>query len=291
MGSGDIEDWKAIRDWLDAHGKFFALVDGKRVPVGRRWAVLSVADLGELHLSSGELGACDPFVFLEGCESWVTLEPGNYPVKVTLADLSPDTDGSDMVEAYVTLLVDAQAEEVWQKVLPGGIGVDAGCVCFVDAEAARRCFEVFDDWEELVQGPGGWFEQMDNPNHLGPGRANVLLPGLDDGSNIAFCHSGWGDGFYSVVLGYDAENRLIRVHIDLGVVCGFPHDESVRLPTRPTPTERSKGLTALFMTLGTFLIFAFGIWQKWPVEDIIGAVLVWTALAMGVSAYKGWIKL
>jgi hypothetical protein len=283
MGSGDIEDWAAIRDWLDAHGKFFALSDGKRVPAGRKWAVLSVADLGELHLRSGELGACDPFVFLEGCESWVTLEPGNYPVKLTLADLSSDADGSDMVEAYVTLLVDPHAEEVWQKVLPGGIGVDAGAVCFVDAEAAQECLDDLDDWDGV--------EKLYDPNHLGPGRANLLLPGLDDGSNIVFCRSGWGDGFYSVVLGYDVENRLIRVHIDLGVVCGFPHDESVRLPTRPTPTERSKGLTALFMTLGSFLIFAFGIWQKWPVEHIIGAVLVWTALAMGAAAYKGWIRL
>lgn len=123
---------------------------------------MRVVDLGILRLPSGELEACDPFVGLGCGTGWASVEPGDYNVKVTLADLSEASDGSDLIEAYLTVVVDEQAEEVRREVLRaedwGGIGVDAGAVGFVDARAASLAAEVFDDWENLVDGPGGWIE-------------------------------------------------------------------------------------------------------------------------------------
>lgn len=285
MGSADPDDHASLVAFIRARDKWFALAAGERVPVGARWGVLSVVDLGELNLPSGELGACDPYVFLDGCEAWLTLPPGRYPVKVSVADLSPQQDGSDRVEAYVTLLVDPDAEEARQETLQGsdwgGVGVDAGTVCFVDADAARRAFEVVHDWEAVVEGPNGWFERMNDPNHLGSGFANVLLPGLTDGSNLVMCHSGWGDGIYPVVVGYDEKGRVVRVHIDLGVI-GAPRQAPTPAAPPPAPTEAMKLKAVALMSIGSFVLMAVGLALRWPVELIVGAVLAWTALAYGV---------
>lgn len=289
MGSADPEDWAAIRAWLDARGGWFALAAGQRVPVGPRWGVLSVVDLGALNLPTGALGACDPFVFLEGCPAWVQLPPGRYPVRLTIADLSAAQDGSDVVEAYVTLLVDPAAEEVRREVLDGGIGVDAGTVAFVDAGSARAAYAGFDGWEALVEGPGGWFARMDDPAHLGPGRANLPLPGVDDGGNVVLCHSGWGDGIYDVVVGYDAQDRVVRVHIDLDVVAA-PSPPRAAPPPQRGPTERTRLQALAVMLPGTFAILGLGLARGWPVEVAIGAVLAWTAFSYAVAWRLGWVN-
>jgi hypothetical protein len=56
---------------------------------------------------------------------------------------------------------------------------------------------------------------MDNPDHIRAGLANIPLPLATEGTNIVISHSGWGDGFYPVVGGYDATGGLVAVHIDL----------------------------------------------------------------------------
>jgi hypothetical protein len=56
---------------------------------------------------------------------------------------------------------------------------------------------------------------MDSPDHIRAGIANIRLPNATDDANIVICHSGWGDGFYPVVGGYDAAGSLVGVHIDL----------------------------------------------------------------------------
>ena len=123
MGSADPEDWAAISQWVNAKDRFFAMQSGERVPIGARWASLSVHELGGLTLTSGQIGACDPFVFLDGCPSFVEVEPGTYQVFVTIADIEGDAPG--WVEAYMTLCLDPDASEVRHERLQDGFGVDA----------------------------------------------------------------------------------------------------------------------------------------------------------------------
>jgi hypothetical protein len=100
-----------------------------------------------------------------------------------------------------------------------GIAVDAGTVCFVDDEVVQQGMPVDElTWsDELFENDSedSWFHVMDDPAHIRQGLANIPLPRASDGANIIICHSGWGDGFYPVVGGYDAEGRLVAVHIDL----------------------------------------------------------------------------
>jgi hypothetical protein len=66
--------------------------------------------------------------------------------------------------------------------------------------------------------PDSWFNQMDDPDNIREGIANIVLPGARDGENIVIVHSGWGDGMYPVVGSFDASDRLVAVHIDFQVV-------------------------------------------------------------------------
>jgi len=188
-------------------------------PQGKhRWR-LRVQDLGVLVVESGRLLACDPFVTLTDGGVVVAIPPGDHPVKVTIADVSDQQDGSHEREAYLSVVVrDGQAVRHAPMVpvdhsrpKPGefhGVGVDSGTVGFVDEVAAK---------EYLPSGdiPESWLSRMD------AGYADIALPGAKDGENVIMCHSGLGDGYYPVIGTYDGRGELLGVHIDLQVVGRF----------------------------------------------------------------------
>jgi hypothetical protein len=217
----------------------------KTGPSGFENYVLSVVDCGRLRMPSGQLVACDPFAFMDKTGNpAIAIPPGDYAVKVTLADVSDNADGSHLREAYATLLIDEQADEVTRRIvtpLPDGsdpdptidedgeyhgFPVDAGTACFVDAAAIEACMPDQRTWyEDLFENgkPESWFARMDDAAHIREGLANLTLPKAKSGENIIIIHSGWGDGFYPVVGGFDASGRLVRVHIDFMVV--FPGED------------------------------------------------------------------
>jgi hypothetical protein len=224
LGWPNFDGWKAL-----AKGERFEQ-DGDLIE-------LDVVDCGELYAPTGRLVICDPFTGLQTKGNpVVSIPPGRYRVKVTLADVSGKADGSHMREAYATLILD-EANEVSRGVLsplrPGevaeeppdgefiGFPVDAGTACFIDEGAIATGMPPEEDWYEGVfenADSSCWFNRMDDPNHIRKGIANVALPRATDGSNAILMHSGWGDGVFPVVGGYDAAERLVRIHIDFEVV-------------------------------------------------------------------------
>ena len=205
-----------------------ALQMGQHI-IGEEPHDLSVVDCGDLVLLSGRLVAADPFVTLERQNPYYAVPAGTYPVRVTI-------DETLEREMYVSLIL-SSSPEVERRFLtpfkPGGepyppaeddesfygVSVDAGTVCFVDDEAVQQHMPVDEaTWgDDLFENDTAesWFNLMDNPAHIRAGLANILLPGATDGANIIISHSGWGDGFYPVVGGYDAQGSLVAVHIDL----------------------------------------------------------------------------
>lgn len=180
-------------------------------------------------MPSGKLGACDPFVSLDAPFFAVELPSGRYTVKVTVADFSPEQDQNHLHEAYVSLIV-GEGIEAERKLLNAppdlpegefvGFGVDAGTCCFVDIEAANQCMPN-GNWHEELFDTGkedSWFSLMDAPEHIHKGIANIRLPLAKAEENLILSHSGWGDGVYPVIGGYDHEGKLLAVHIDLLVV-------------------------------------------------------------------------
>ncbi|MDQ0619168.1 hypothetical protein QFZ33_003192 [Arthrobacter globiformis] len=107
------------------------------------------------------MGGCDPFVNLDQ-PVIVKIPPGDYPVRVTIADVSPEQDGSNLREAYLSLIL-SPAESVAVEAARGpdgqfyGGGVSTGTVAFVDAEAVTGCMPHESTWYEEV------FESEDPP--------------------------------------------------------------------------------------------------------------------------------
>ena len=199
---------------------------------------ITVVDCGELSLPSGRLVAADPFVTLTRENDYYLVPSGRYPVRVTL----DTTMGREM---YVSLLLSSAPEVARAPLIPYrpngepypppdaddeyGVPVDAGTVCFVDDEAVRQGMPEDElEWYESVFDTGGdgcWFSEMDATTPLGAGLANIPLPLATDGANIILCHSGWGDGFYPVIGGYDADKRLVAVHIDLRLIAAIAGED------------------------------------------------------------------
>ena len=181
---------------------------------------LSVVDLGVLRVPSGRVEACDPFVTL-GDGPVFAVEPGDYPVRVTVAD----------VEAYLSLVLadgEPASVEAAQPVRGRGIVcVDAGAVAFVDHDAVATAMPPQDDWYDVFDSgePDSWFSLMDSPDHYRRGAANIVMPRAGAGENVVLSHSGWGDGVYPVMLTRDADGAPLGLHIDLGVVGEFASED------------------------------------------------------------------
>jgi len=212
--------WPNTPMWRALHG-------GQHL-IGKELHDIVIVECGDLVLPSGRLVAADPFVTLTRQNPYYLVPAETYPVRVTI-------DETIQREIYVSLIL-APTGEAERKLLTPyqpdgerypeleegsfyGISVDAGTVCFVDDETVQRCMPVDDStWnDELFDNDADdcWFNLMDNPAHIRAGLANIRLPCAVDGANIIISHSGWGDGFYPVIGGYDAQGNLVAVHIDL----------------------------------------------------------------------------
>src|SRR5690242_6055052 len=96
-----------------------ALADGDQFKVADRSFVLEVIDCGDLVMPSGRLVACDPFAGLQRHNNTVvSVPPGRYPVKVTLADVSETGDGSHIREAYASLILHSGLEVERRVLIP-----------------------------------------------------------------------------------------------------------------------------------------------------------------------------
>ena len=230
--------WPNNSDW--------SALKNQTIEIGSDKYKLSTIDCGKLKLPSGKLICCDPFAGMNKTGNpYIKIPPGEYNVVVTLADVSPDLDGSHIREAYASLLIDSSEKEVVRNCLQPttngipdrkklnegeyyGFGVDAGTACFVDVESLEEGMPEDDTWyEELFENDKEdcWFELMDNPELIREGIANIKLPLTKNDNNLILFHSGWGDGFFPVIGGYDKNENLTSVHIDFFVVSAPEEDE------------------------------------------------------------------
>ena len=202
---------------------------------GAAAASLMVRPMGTLRVPTGALTVVDPFAAMQPSgNGTIPVPPGRYPVTVTVADI--DGDGSHLREAYFTVHL-ADREEVRRRLLvkryadtsppeppePGGfygVAVDAGTIAFLD-EAELAGMAAPHGWFDTYFDSGAslsWFDAMDSPDNVAPGAALLDLPNAPNGGNIAFVHTGWGDGVYPIIGGYDARDNLVAVHVDFGIL-------------------------------------------------------------------------
>jgi len=180
---------------------------------------------GDLVLSSGELVACDPLVEPERDPFKVKLNPGIYPVILSLA-YNTDPAKKSFV-AFATLYISNKPPERREmatlpdedaSLLPPdriyGYDVEAGLGCFMDAEVAQIIDtelmekEFMDSLgQELIDA----IEQ--NEEQYGHPWVNFIVNRYTGANVIAFS-SGVGDGSYATYFGYDEENNIVTVTTD-----------------------------------------------------------------------------
>jgi hypothetical protein len=196
-------------------------------PVG-----LSVVECGHLSLGSGRLLCRDAFSEAEEEGLALRVPPGRYPVRLTLADMSGRLDGSELAEAYLTIVL-APGEEASLRPLAqeGDAGEDdeldvvevgSDAIAIVDAAAFERCMPDPETWvaDVFEGGDEPWYELLDDPDEIREGVANLVLPLADEGENIILCQAGWGDGRYPLIGSFDDSDRVLAIHVDLQVMAG-----------------------------------------------------------------------
>jgi hypothetical protein len=224
MTLSDDEHWNALVD-----GK---VVEEDGVPIGLR-----VVDCGELLAPFGQLMICDPIateifwsesfayeerLLDEHLPPLLTIRPGRYQVKVTIADVSGELDGSHPRNAYLTLCLADAAEFRREPILKYeccgrlGIGIDSAKICMVDRGILSLAVLAQIEQREKPY----WYDCLEEEDHIAYGVANLDLPGLVGQANMILLTSGWGDGTCPVIGGYDAAGNLVRVHVDF---CLFSH--------------------------------------------------------------------
>lgn len=180
--------------------------------------------LGDLVLTSGNVVACDPFVFPEAPPFVVQVFPGRYPVIVSVAVFA---ENNDQRVAYALLKLSEQMPVRWEMATCEGqdisklkknqifcYPVDAGTGCFMDAEAGQRLQQGGDDETDFAD---RLMEAFDQTYAHTWSRANITID-AGTGANVIAFSSGWGDGCYASYWGYDEDNTIVCLVTDFGVL-------------------------------------------------------------------------
>lgn len=205
----------------------------ERPHFGRSESTFSTYEVGELHLASGRIVACDPFMTVALNSYFVqTVEPGQYPVVLSVVYEAPS--GSSHIACAMIRLGDAAPLrwELAQIDRPGWerfgevYGVDSGTGCFMDAEVAKRLLELETSnseqrgeqfKQEFAEPLMAEFEH--NKTHP-PGKqwaSLTVAPDSTPAANVIAFESGYGDGAYASYWGYDAAGNLVSLVTDFGL--------------------------------------------------------------------------
>jgi hypothetical protein len=189
----------AIQAGWPASGDFHALADGVEVPLrfgasARLGRVESAVSLptGSLFIMDPILGSDPPW------SAHLSVPAGTHRAILTTAVFHAGGERrvlcthasilfSEIPEALRTLWSAEDTEHALGDY--SSIAVDSGTLLLVDASEAPASDELGRQYGRAIS------EGIDPPTGLG------LIPGV-------------GDGFYPIVLGYDVERRLVRLHLD-----------------------------------------------------------------------------
>lgn len=187
--------------------------------------IIQRRSLGLLSLPTGQLVACDPLTHPSTEPFDILLDPGDYPIKLVIAELRDEAR-----IAYAVIEVQPEPARRWQLAcVPGeepsattgeahGYSVISGLGSFMDADTAARLMEYTElmmyDEDEIAR---LLHAQLRKTTREGWSFAKVEHPYLGQG-NIAAFTAGFGEGLYRTYLGHDQDGELTRIVTDFEVL-------------------------------------------------------------------------
>lgn len=210
----DFDDWKKLSQnkrfeklYQDDYSFKFEMPQN-----GVQTATISTQNIGDLILTSGKIIAWDPLMGPD-LRYYLTKQTiaGNYPVVLSLAEISPFGDfriaAAKVVFTNEPTVKWAVAEINEMKLVPRAnhnYPVDSGTGSFMDYDTAKPITKLsFEDFEDkFCKKVISAMEKNEVGKYKAAGWANISVVEKTRANLVAF-HSGWGDGSYISYWGYD----------------------------------------------------------------------------------------
>ena len=116
------------------------------------------------------------------------------------------------------------AAAVFEDGVMNGFPVDAGMMSFCDAQVAKEYFDFLDNWEKENPGKNyyddyfaSFFAQSAQqlPAYQRDGGDFIEWANPVTGNKLVMVASGFGDGFYQIFWGYDAQGEICELIVPL----------------------------------------------------------------------------
>ncbi len=213
----------AVADDLDASTLSSNLDLASRSDADLASRSITVLHMGDVELTSGRIVASDPLVGPDRPAFVRTVPPGNYPVtlyqafgRVAAASLRFGPGKPVRWELAVIAGQDIKslkADEFF------GYPVDAGLGCYMDADT----YALIQAREQQVRAEKSsadinyYDDVLASEIKVNDDKYVMHRPMTGKRGNVAIFWSGWGDGFYPVFWGLDANGRPLVLFTDFGV--------------------------------------------------------------------------
>ena len=171
-------------------------------------------NIGMLPISSGKIVACDPLAFAHPKPFDRTIEPGNYPVRLLMADFGDE----ERIAAAVLVLDDSEMPTQWRLATTHnqdlselgpdqfyGHPVDSGTSGFLDLDAASALEAAMNEAPEYFESI--LKELNETYDHTRSWTIHHING--DTQQCVAAFSSGYGDGLYPSYWGMNAEGRTL----------------------------------------------------------------------------------
>jgi len=176
--------------------------------------------IGNLHIESGKIIACDPIVMQDAHPFVQRFPTGEFPVQLAIAKVD-----SDERVAFSRIYFSNHPVAKWEFALDKGkkqiplagddfygYGVDGGEGIFIDSAANADFTQLRNNDEDLWEAV---FAEEVVKNYRNTWQF-VLYH--FQGHNLACFSTGFGDGTYATYVGYDASGKICRLLTDFGLV-------------------------------------------------------------------------
>ena len=188
---------------------------------------LKRVSLGTMHVTSGNIVACDPIVQPDGEPFARQVAPGSYAVEYVEGGSRPallvlwlrkrQAINQAAITWEMALLAGQDAADLGEDEYYG-YPVDAGWGCFMDADAGRAMAEREERAKAEDPDYDNYYEAF-LAEETADCDAFVHCPsGEPEASNVMLCTSGWGDGYYPSYWALDKHGEPVALVTDFGVI-------------------------------------------------------------------------